>query len=131
MFLAEIINKDNSGVFSNVLVDATDWIDIPLPFYTYLTTPSPLVLRQGDNEIIGAQLRTSEGIIPDVVNVMHSGNNSVIKWESNPGGQKRIFNIEPEPFEINIPTNAQIGHYAMPASALSTISASLLWLCPG
>jgi hypothetical protein len=102
MFFAQIINKSDSGRFSDVLVDVSNWVDIPPPVYTYVTTPNPLVLREGDKEIIGAQLRSSDGMIPNVVNGMHSGNNSVIKWDFNPDGANRIYNIEPEPFEIYI-----------------------------
>lgn len=122
IFFTEIINKESSYVlgsiyFPNVLVDVTNWVDIPPPEYTYLTTPNPLNLRQGDQEIIGAQLRSSDGIVPDVANVLHVENTSVIKWHFNPDGRNRLFNVEPEPFEINIPSNAQIGQYTIPMLA--------------
>lgn len=100
---------------SKMLLDLTPWIDIPPPQYSFLTTPNPIVIQQGDQENIGVQLKSSAGPPPRVVGLIPSQNYSNVKVIFNPDRiNSSSFGVAPAPLRIQVPSSAQIGQYAIP-----------------
>jgi hypothetical protein len=100
---------------SKLLLDLTPWIDIPPTQYSLATSPSPVVITQGDQQDIGIQLKSNNGISTKVVSFIPSQNYSTIKVLFNPDKlNASSFGIAPAPLRIEVPSNAQIGQYIIP-----------------
>lgn len=111
---------------SKMLLNLTPWIDIPPPQFSFLTTPNPIVIQQGSQEDTGVQLKSTTGIPPKVVGLLPSQNYSSVKVVFNPDRlNSSSFGIAPAPLRIQVPSNAQIGQYAIPI--LVNISAGSLF----
>jgi hypothetical protein len=109
---------------SNFIYDLSSLIDIPPPQYTVLTLPNPLVLRQGEQKIIGVQLKSTTGSIPELINFIIEEHQSNIDVDFNPDKLNiSSFGVEPAPFKITLLKNAQIGQYTIPL--LANISTGL------
>ena len=80
MFYAIVVYNNNS----KIVVDLTNWVDIPPPEFTISTLPDPVVLRQGEQKDIGVQLKSSSGITTTAVGFTPAENYSNIKVEFNP-----------------------------------------------
>jgi hypothetical protein len=103
---------------SNFIYDLSSIIDIPPPQYTVLTLPNPVVLRQGEQKIIGVQLRSTTGSIPQLINFIVEEHQSNIDVDFNPDKLNiSSFGVEPAPFKIAPLKNAQIGQYTIPLLA--------------
>lgn len=102
---------------SKTMIDLSNWIDIPPPRYTFSTIPSPLVLRQGQEKIIGIQLESNSGSPPKIENYIRTGSNYPINIELNPYNYKpndsQLTNF-PTTLKISIPANASVGKYIIP-----------------
>jgi hypothetical protein len=107
---------------SNFLYDLSSLIDVPPPQYTLLTLPHPVVLRQGEQKIIGVQLKSNTGFIPEIINFIPEEHQSNIDVDFNPDKLNvSSFGVEPAPFRIAVSENAQIGQYTIPlVSNIST-----------
>jgi hypothetical protein len=90
-----------------------------------LTLPRPVVLRQGEQKIIGVQLKSNTGFIPEIINFIPEEHQSNIDVDFNPDKLNvSSFGVEPAPFRIAVSENAQIGQYTIPlVSNISTGSA--------
>ena len=110
---------------SNFLYDLSSLIDVPPPQYTLLALPHPVVLRQGEQKIIGVQLKSNTGFIPEIINFIPEEHQSNIDVDFNPDKLNvSSFGVEPAPFRIAVSENAQIGQYTIPlVSNISTGSA--------
>ena len=110
---------------SNFLYDLSSLIDVPPPQYTLLALPHPVVLRQGEQKIIGVQLKSNTGFIPEIINFIPEQHQSNIDVDFNPDKLNvSSFGVEPAPFRIAVSENAQIGQYTIPlVSNISTGSA--------
>ena len=98
-----------------MLLDYTPWIDIPPTQYSFATSPNPVVVTQGEQQDIGVQLKSSNGISAKVVSFIPSQNYSAIKVLFNPDKlNASSFGIAPAPLRIEVPGNAQIGQYVIP-----------------
>jgi hypothetical protein len=103
---------------SNFIYDLSSIIDIPPPQYNVLTIPNPVVLRQGEQKIIGVQLKSTTGSIPQVINFTVEEHQSNIDVNFNPDkANVSSFGVEPAPFMITAPKEAQIGQYTIPLLA--------------
>jgi hypothetical protein len=99
-------------------IDLSTWIDISPPVYSISTLPNPVIVRQGEQKIIGAQLKATTGFVPDVIDFMPLENYSSIELEFiRDKLNKSSFGIEPAPFKIEVPKNAQVGQYIIPIRA--------------
>ena len=104
--------------YFNMKIDLSSWIDIPPPEYIIVTLPNPVIVRQGEQKIIGAQLKSTTGFVPNVTNFMPIEDYSSIKLEFNGDNlNKSSYGIEPAPFKIEVPNNAQVGQYSIPIRA--------------
>src|SRR5215212_253878 len=103
---------------SDMKIDLTTWVDISPPVYSISTLPNPVIVRQGEQKIIGAQLKSTTGFLPDVIDFMPVENYSSIELEFiRDKLNKSSFGIEPAPFKIEVPKNAQVGQYIIPIRA--------------
>ena len=103
---------------SNFMYDLSSLIDIPPPQYSISTIPNPLVLRQGEQKIVGVQLKSSTGVIPEVTNFTIKEHQSNIDVNFNPDKANiSSFSVEPAPFMIAALKEAQIGQYTIPLLA--------------
>ena len=103
---------------SNFIYDLSSLIDIPPPEYNILTTPNPVVLRQGEQKVIGLQLKPTTGVIPQVINFTVEEHQSNIGVDFNPDkANVSSFGVEPAPFLIQAQKEAQIGQYTIPLLA--------------
>ena len=100
---------------SNFIYDLSSLVDIPPPKYNILTVPNPVVLRQGEQKIVGVQLKSSTGVIPQLINFTVEEHQSNIDVNFNPDKVNvSSFGIEPAPFMVAVLKNAQIGQYTIP-----------------
>ncbi|PWU78659.1 MAG: hypothetical protein DLM72_21490 [Candidatus Nitrosopolaris wilkensis] len=98
-----------------MLLYLTPWIDIPPAQYSFTTSPSPLVITQGEQQDIGVQLKSNNGIFAKAVSFIPSQNYSALKVLFNPDKlNASSFGIAPAPLRIQVPGNAQIGQYVIP-----------------
>jgi len=100
---------------SRILLDLTPWIEIPPSQYTFSTTPNPIVITQGQQEDVGVQLQSSNGLLPKLANFTPYQNYSNIAIKFNPFGLNvSSFGVAPVPLRIEASNNAQIGTYTIP-----------------
>lgn len=100
---------------SRILLELTPWIEIPPSQYTFSTTPNPIVITQGQQEDVGVQLQSSNGLLTKLANFTPYQNYSNIAIKFNPFGLNvSSFGVAPVPLRIEASSNAQIGKYAIP-----------------
>ena len=93
-----------------MLLDYTLWIDIPAIQYSFVTPPNPVVVTQGEQQDIGVQLKSSNGIYAKVVSFTPSQNYSAMKVLFNPDKLNALsFGIAPAPLRVDVP-----GQYVIP-----------------
>lgn len=93
-----------------MLLDYTLWIDIPAIQYSFVTPLNPVVVTQGEQQDIGVQLKSSNGIYAKVVSFIPSQNYSAIKVLFNPDKlNASSFGIAPAPLRVDVP-----GQYVIP-----------------
>jgi hypothetical protein len=99
-------------------IDLSTWVDISPPEYSLATLPNPVIVRQGEQKNIGAQLKATTGCVPNVTDFMPVENYSSIELEFiRDKLNKSSYGIEPAPFKIEVPKNAQVGQYIIPIRA--------------
>src|SRR5919112_2308613 len=99
-------------------IDLSPWVDISPPVYSISTLPNPIIVRQGEQKIIGAQLKSTTGFVQNVIEFMPVQNYSSIELEFlRDELNKSSSGIEPAPFKIEVPQNAQVGQYIIPIRA--------------
>jgi hypothetical protein len=120
MFYAGAIHNN-----SDMKIDISSWVDISPPVYSISTLPNPVIVRQGEQKIIGAQLKSTTGFVPDVIDFMPVENYSSIQLEFiRDKLNKSSYGIEPAPFKIEVPKNAQVGQYNIPIRANISIGST-------
>jgi len=103
---------------SDMKIDLSTWVDISPPVYSISTLPNPVIVRQGEQKIIGAQLKSTTGFVQNVIDFMPVENYSSIELEFiRDKLNKSSYGIEPAPFKIEVPKNAQVGQYIIPIRA--------------
>lgn len=117
LYYAAVFYRNNS----KIVVDFTDWLDIPPATYTFSTLPSPLIMRQGERMDVGAQLKSSSGITPNAIGFSPSEKYSGIKLIFNPNKSlnrsstsSTFSNVAPTPFTVIVPKDAPVGQYEIP-----------------
>jgi hypothetical protein len=104
---------------SDMKIDLSTWVDISPPVYSISTLPNPVIVRQGEQKIIGAQLKSTTGFVQNVIEFMPVENYSSIELEviRDELNKSSSSGIEPAPFKIEVPQNAQVGQYIIPIRA--------------
>lgn len=121
MFYAEDKKRD----ISIWKTDYTSWIDIPKPQLILTTTPSSIELRPDNKDIIGIQVTSNTGFLPQLSNFIVK--DKVSNIELNNIGNK-TGNAEPIPFQIKIPPRINPGKYMIPMLANITTNSTIPYL---
>jgi hypothetical protein len=109
-----IVIYDNS----KMVLDLSNWIDIPPPQYVFTSTPSPVVVRQGEQEDIGVQLISSTGTLTNVSSYRPLVNYSSLIVEYNPNiANQTQSGFAPAHFSIMAPLGTPVGQYFIPVLA--------------
>ena len=103
---------------TDMKIDLSPWVDMSPQVYSISTLPNPIIVRQGEQKIIGAQLKSTTGFVENVIEFMPVENYSSIELEFiRDNLNKSASGIEPAPFKIEVPNNAQVGQYIIPIRA--------------
>src|SRR5688500_16850896 len=100
---------------SNEVRQFTSWVSIPPPTLQVTTSPEDISIRQGENLMVPARIRSSTGFSNDVVNITLSGDkNNDYAITTGFNSSEIIVNVErnqPPLFNIEIPKNT-LGIYS-------------------
>jgi len=103
---------------SNEVRQFTNWVSIPPPTLQVTTSPEDISIRQGENMMVPARIKSSTGFSNDVVNITLSGdNNSEYAIASGFNSSEIVVNVEriqPPLFKIDIPKETPLGIYSIP-----------------
>lgn len=103
---------------SKMVLDLSNWIDIPPPQYVFSSTPSPIVVRQGEQKNIGVQLISSTGTVTNVSNYQLLVNHSSVILEYNPNMNNQTQSaFAPANFIVKVPQGTPVGQYVIPVLA--------------
>jgi hypothetical protein len=111
MLYAEEIQNPSKKIWKD---DFTNWIDIPKSQLTLVSTPSPVILRQGQQQPVDIQLMSNTDFVPTAFTVQE--NSSGVKSYFL---QNKSYN-EPASLKLIIPGNASVGTYNIPIIATIT-----------
>lgn len=96
----------------------TNWVSIPPPTLQVTTSPEDISIRQGENMMVPARIKSSTGFSNDVVNITLSGDkNSEYAIASGFNSSEIVVNVEriqPPLFKIDIPKDTPLGIYSIP-----------------
>jgi hypothetical protein len=106
---------------SNEVRQFTNWVSIPPPTFQITTSPSNIVIRQGEEQIIPARIRSSTGFSNDVINITLAGNFNK-NYESESGFNSSELHVaiqrnQPPLFKIAVPSQTPLGIYTVPLVA--------------
>ena len=103
---------------SNEVRQFTNWVSIPPPTLQVTTSPEDISIRQGENMMVPARIKSSTGFSNDVVNITPSGDkNSEYAIASGFNTSEIVVNVEriqPPLFKIDIPKETPLGIYSIP-----------------
>ena len=103
---------------SNEVRQFTNWVSIPPPTLQVTTSPEDISIRQGENMMVPARIKSSTGFSNDVVNITLSGDkNSEYAIASGFNSSEIVVNVEriqPPLFKIDIPKETPLGIYSIP-----------------
>src|SRR5215469_7155612 len=97
---------------SNEVRQFTNWVDIPPPRLQITTLPSNILIKQGEEKLIPARIKSTSGFSNDVVNV-------TVNYDTGSGFNSSqlhvgIQRIQPPLFRIGIPQQTSLGTYTIP-----------------
>jgi hypothetical protein len=101
---------------SNEVRDFTSWVAIPPSTMKILTSPNDIVIRQGEQQLIPAEIFSifSNNVTSITFN---QGNNNVGSDFNSSGLHVSIQRIEPPLFNVEVPSKTPVGIYTVPFTA--------------
>lgn len=101
---------------SNEVRDFTSWVAIPPSTMKILTSPNDIVIRQGEQQLIPAEIFSifSNNVTSITFN---QGNNNVGSDFNSSGLHVSIQRIEPPLFNVEVPSQTPVGIYTVPFTA--------------
>lgn len=107
---------------SNEVRQFTSWVTVPPPSLQISTSPSNIVIRQGEEQIIPARIKSTDGFSNDVINITtptsSDNNNFDIGATLNPTDLHiAVLRNQPPLFKIDIPRQTPLGIYTIPLVA--------------
>jgi hypothetical protein len=106
---------------SNEVRQFTSWVVIPPPSLKITTTPNDIIVRQGEEELIPARIKSTSGFSNDVVNItldnISSANNNNYNALSGFNSSELHINVQrnqPPLFKIAVPQQTPLGIYSIP-----------------
>jgi hypothetical protein len=106
---------------SNEVRQFTNWVSVPPPTLHITTSPSNIVIRQGEEQLIPARIRSTTGFSNDVINITLAGNLNK-NYDTESGFNSSEINVaiqrnQPPLFKIAVPQQTPLGIYTIPMIA--------------
>lgn len=109
---------------SNEVRQFTNWVNIPPPSLQITTAPSNIILRQGEEQLIPARIKSTSGFSNDVINITQDDINSAANSNNTNYNTGSGFNsselyvnvqrIQPPLFKISVTQQTPLGIYTIP-----------------
>lgn len=105
---------------SNEVRQFTSWINIPPPSLAITTSPSNIMIRQGQEQTIPARIKSTTGFSNDVIKVtLADNNNRSNNYDMVPGNNSSDLHVDieraqPPLFKITVPNRTPLGIYSIP-----------------
>ncbi|HET7147050.1 MAG TPA: MFS transporter, partial [Candidatus Nitrosopolaris sp.] len=100
---------------SNEVRQFTSWVNIPPPSLQITTSPSNILIRQGEEQLIPARIKSTSGFSSDVINMTAGTNNNDTGSGFNSSElHVAVERIQPPLFKIDIPQQTPLGIYTIP-----------------
>ena len=97
---------------SNEVRDFTTWLDIPPSTLSLLTSPIAITIRQGEEQLIPAEITSTSGISNEVGDITIDRGHNDVASKFNPNGLNiTIQRIEPPLFKVQVPPQTSVGIY--------------------
>ena len=106
-YTAESLKSDEVRQFTN-------WVIIPPPSLQIMTSPNNIMIRQGDELLIPARIKSTSGFSNDVVNLTIDDNNEMGSDFNLSEVQLAIQEVQPPLFKITVPKQTPLGIYSIP-----------------
>ncbi len=110
-YTAESFKSDEVRQFTN-------WVIIPPPNLQITTSPNNIMIRQGEELLIPARIKSTSGFSNDVVNmtVDTNNNNEMGSGFNFSELHLAIQRVQPPLFKITVPQQTPLGIYSIPLS---------------
>ncbi len=99
---------------SNEVRQFTSWVNIPPPSLQITTSPSNILIKQGEAQTIPARIKSTSGFSNDVINLTVGTNNNMGSGFNSSELHVTIQRIQPPLFKIAIPQQTPLGIYTIP-----------------
>ena len=103
---------------SNEVKEFTNWVNIPAPKLKIITSPSNIEIRQGQEQLIPAIVKSTSGFSSDItydeVSNITIGNGDIGLSFNSSQLHVNIQRIQPPLFRIAVPQQTSLGNYAVP-----------------
>jgi hypothetical protein len=101
---------------SNEVRQFTGWVSIPPPKLQLVTTPSNIMIKQGEDQLVPARIRSSTGFSNDINNITLGGinNNEALSDFNASEIHIAIQRVQPLLFKVGIPGQTSLGTYSIP-----------------
>jgi hypothetical protein len=104
---------------SNEVRQFTSWVSIPPPSLQITTSPTNIIIRQGEEQLIPARIKSTSGFSNDVINITlpNSSNNNNDYIGSGFNASELHVAVErnqPPLFKITVPRQTPLGIYTIP-----------------
>jgi hypothetical protein len=110
---------------SNEVRQFTSWVTIPPPNLQITTEPSNIIIRQGEEQLIPARIKSTSGFSNDVLNITlddinspssssKNNNYNTISGYNSSELQVKIERNQPPLFKISVPQQTPLGIYTIP-----------------
>jgi hypothetical protein len=99
---------------SNEVRQFTSWVNIPPPSLQITTSPSNILIKQGEAQTIPARIKSTSGFSNDVINMTVGTNNNMGSGFKSSELHVTIQRIQPPLFKIAIPQQTPLGIYTIP-----------------
>ncbi len=99
---------------SNEVRQFTSWVNIPPPSLQITTSPSNILIKQGEAQTIPARIKSTSGFSNDVINMTVGTNNNMGSGFNSSELHVTIQRIQPPLFKIAIPQQTPLGIYTIP-----------------
>ena len=106
-YTAESLKSDEVRQFTN-------WVIIPPPSLQIMTSPNNIMIRQGDELLIPARIKSTSGFSNDVVNLTIDDNNEMGSDFNLSEVHLAIQEVQPPLFKITVPKQTPLGIYSIP-----------------
>lgn len=110
-YSAESLKSDEVRQFTN-------WVIIPPPNLQITTSPNNIMIRQGEERLIPARIKSTSGFSNDVVNMTIGTNNNNEMGSGFNFSELHLViqKVQPPLFKITVPQQTPLGIYSIPLS---------------